>query len=291
MELAVSMPVRTNHPHIEMVSHGALQPNPKNPRNHSAKQLQQIANSIERFGFIVPIVCDDDGLIVAGHGRWAGAALLKMDAVPVVRVQFVSEADRRAFALAENRLADLSDFDPDLLAAELEYLFEHDYDLDITGFTLDDLSIDSGDTTSEETVELPNPDSAAVTQAGDLWQIGPHRIYCGNSRAAISYEALLGGELAAMVFSDSPYNVKIDGHVSGLGKTHHREFAEASGEMNIAEFTAFLRSIFRQCARFSRPGSIHYQCMDFRHMREMLDAAEGVYTEFKQLVVWTRARG
>jgi DNA modification methylase len=116
----------------------------------------------------------------------------------------------------------------------------------------------------------------------------PHRLYNGNARDAASYEALLGDERAAMVFCDPPYNVPVQGHVSGLGKARHREFAEASGEMAPPEFTTFLRSVFRLCVRFSVGGSIHYHCMDWRHIREILDAADGIYTEFKQLVVWEK---
>jgi DNA modification methylase len=283
-------PPLSNHPHIEMVRRELLKPNPKNPRTHSDKQLRQIAASIERFSFLVPIVVENGSLIVAGAGRWAAAGLLGMEEVPVIRAQFVSEADRRAFAIAENRLGDLSDWDNALLGAELEFLFEQDYDLDVTGFGISDidLTIEEGRVTAEDPVELPDLEASAVSRAGDLWRMGPHRLLCGNARDSVSYEALLGEERATMVFADPPYNVPINGHVSGLGKIKHREFAEASGEMSPAEFTTFLRTVFRHCVRFSVEGSIHYQCMDWRHMRELLDAADGVYTSFKQLVAWVK---
>src|SRR5690606_4429142 len=133
-----------------------------------------------------------------------------------------------------------------------------------------------------EEVELPDPASEAVSRVGDLWYVGPHRLFNGDAREPESYERLLGGELAAMVFSDPPYGVKVQGHVSG--QRHHREFAMMSGEQTPAELTAFFRTVFRNCVRFSQGGSIHYQCIDWRHIREMLDAADGVYAEFKQLV-------
>jgi DNA modification methylase len=279
-----------NHPRIEMVPRGSLTPNPRNARTHSDKQITQVARSIDRFGFLVPIVVDDDGMILAGHGRWEAAALNRLEEVPVIRARLMTEADRRAFAVTENRLSDLSGWDQDLLNAELEYLFEQDYDLSVTGFDVGDLDFSVGGlSTKEEPVELPALDARAVSRPGDLWRIGPHSLYCGNSRAAVSYEALLAGELAAMVFADGPYNVPIQGHVSGLGRAQHREFHEATGEMSPAEFVAFQRSIFRNCVRFSANGSIHYQCMDFRHIREMLDAADGVYSEFKQLVIWNKS--
>jgi ParB-like chromosome segregation protein Spo0J len=283
-------PTPSNHPHIEMVRRDLLKPNPKNPRTHKDKQVRQIAASIERFGFLVPIVVEDGSLIVAGAGRWAGAGLIGMDEVPVIRAQFVSEADRRAFALAENRLGDLSDWDNALLGAELEFLFKQDYDLDVTGFGLGDfnLTMEEAQPAAEDPVELPDPAAAAVSRMGDLWHIGPHRLFCGNARDPVSYETLLGEERATMVFADPPYNVPIDGHVSGLGQVKHREFAEAAGEMSSAEFTTFLRTVFRHCVRFSVEGSIHYQCMDWRHARELLDAADGVYSSFKQLAVWVK---
>jgi DNA modification methylase len=284
------MSVLLNHPHIQMTRSGALRPNPNSPRKHPKKQLDQLARVIARVGFLVPVIADESGLIVAGVGRWLAAGILGMEEIPVIRASFVSEADRRAFAIADNRMSELSEWDEDLLKAELEFLFEHDYDISFTGFDLDrlDLGIVS-EGVREDPVELVDPCAKGVSRAGDLWHIGPHRLYCGNSRDSASYEALLTGEIAAMVFSDPPYNVVVTNNVSGLGKVRHREFAEASGEMSPGEFTLFLRAAFRNCARFSTDGSIHFHCMDWRHAREILDAADGIYTEFKQLVVWAKS--
>lgn len=279
-----------NHPHIEMVDPATLRVPPSHARKHDGKQIEQVAISIDQFGFVVPIVADDQGLIAAGVGRWQAARLRRLDAVPVIRVQFLSEADRRAFALADNRLAELSSWDEELLRGELEFLFEQDYDFSVTGFGLGDLDLSIGTNAKpEDSVELPAADAVAVSRTGDLWLIGPHRLYCGNARDAASYEVLLGDDRAAMVFADPPYNVPIDGHVSGLGKVKHREFAEASGELSQAEFTTMLRTVFKHCVRFSVDGSIHFQCMDWRHIREMLDAADGVYSAFKQLIVWVKS--
>jgi DNA modification methylase len=283
------MSTLTNHPNIEMIAPGDLTVASTHARRHSPKQIEQIARVIDRIGFIVPIIIDDDKVIAAGVGRREAAMLRNLELVPVIRVKFVSDADRRAFSLADNRLAELSDWDNDRLKGELEFLFEQDYDIDITGFDLGDLDLGVPTDEPEPPVELPDPDAKAVSRFGDKWLIGPHRLLCGNSRDAISYEALLGEERAAMVFSDPPYNVKIDGHVSGLGKIRHREFAEATGEMTPAEFTNFHRSVFRLCTHYSADGSIHYHCMDWRHIREILDAADGIYTEFKQLVVWVKS--
>jgi len=280
-----------DHPRVELVKASKLKPNPTNPRSHSDRQIEQIAESLRRFGFLVPIVIAEDGLIVAGHGRWLAAQQLGYPDVPVIRATFLTEADRRAFALAENRLAELSGWDEDLLQAELEFLFDADYEVCVTGFELKDLDFSIETSTREEPVELPDENEAAVSRIGDLWIIGDHRLYCGNARDAASFEAVLGEERADLVIADSPFNVPINGHVSGLGKVRHREFTEASGEMSPAEFTCFLRTVFRNCARFSKDGSIHFHFMDWRHTREILDAADGVYAEFKQLIVWVKTNG
>jgi DNA modification methylase len=282
------------HPHIEMVSPLKLKPNPRNVRTHSDKQIAQVAASIGKFGFLVPIVIDDHNMIAAGHARWLAAKSLALRHVPAIRVAFLTEADRRAFALAENRLAQLSGYDDKLLAEELSILFEDGYNIEITGFTTADLDFaipEEKIVDDPEQIELPDPARDAVSRLGDLWLIGPHRLYVGDARDLASYEAVLGDERATLVFADPPYNVPIDGHVSGNGKTRHREFVMGAGEMTPHEFTAFLRTVFRNCVRFSTDGSIHYQCMDWRHMREMLDAADGVYNPLKQLVVWDKGVG
>lgn len=283
-----------NHPHVEQLPLDQLHSNPDNPRTHGRKSLRAIAGSIRKFGFVVPIVIDQQGKILAGHGRYEAAKELGLATVPAIRVEFLTDADYRAFALAENRVAELSGWDQDLLTAELTALFESGYELEVTGFSTADLDFSLPDDepgAAVDEVVLPDPGSDAVSRPGDLWRIGPHRLYCGDSRRAESYEALLVGELAAMVFADPPYGVKIDGHVSGLGKVQHREFAMMSGEQTPAELTAFLRACFRNCVRFSESASIHYHCMDWRHIREMLDAADGVLTEFKNLAVFDKGVG
>lgn len=217
-----------------------------------------------------------------------------MSQVPVIRAEFMTPADRRAFVLAENRLAELAGWDKKLLVEELEILLDDGYDLEITGFSIADLDFampeEKADQTSEE-VELPGPTDKAVTRPGDLWIIGEHRVFCGDARAADSWEAVLGNEQATLVFCDPPYNVPIDGFVSGNGRNRHRNFLMGAGEMSPEEFVAFLRAILRLCVHFSKSGSIHYHCMDWRHIRELLDAADGVYSEFKQLVVWVKNNG
>nr|WP_217895315.1 DNA methyltransferase [Sphingomonas sp. CDS-1] len=280
----------SNHPHIEMVRHSTLRPSAGHARTHDEQQLSKIEASIQRFGFLVPVIADRENRIVAGHGRWLAARRMRLEEIPVIRAEFLTDLDRRAFALAENRISELGGWNDDLLKAELNALFEGGYNLEITGFTTGDLDFSIGETApEEEEVELPEPTAQAISRVGDLWQIGPVKLLCGDSRAAESYEQLLGDEPAAMIFSDPPYNVQIDGNVAGRGR--HREFAMGSGEQSPAEMTAFLRAVFRNCVRFSTPASIHYHCMDWRHMREIQDAADGVYAELKQLIVWVKTNG
>ena len=278
-------------PKVEMLATSSLTPNPRNARVHSEKQISQLIANISRFGFLVPLVVDDQNMIAAGHGRFEAAKQIGLVEVPCIRTKFLSEADRRAFALAENRLAELSSWDPEILSSELELLFEADFDINTIGFSTADLNFslveeESSKPSKAEKVELPDPDARAVSRLGDCWDIGQHRLYCGDARDVASWEALLGEERAQLVFADPPFNVAINGHVSGTGR--HREFVAGSGEMSAPEFTTFLRNAFRNCVRFSLGGSIHFHCMDWRHIREILDAADGIYDEFKQLVVWSK---
>ncbi len=284
-----------NHPHIEMLALSALSPNPRNARRHPDKQVAQLAANIERFGFPVPIIVDEANLIMAGHGRYQAAGKLGLDEVPVIRMSNLSEAEKRAFVLADNRLAELSDWDPEILGAELTALFEGGFDIAEIGFSTADLDFAIVEEAppprpgTVEEVEFPDPANPAVTRPGDLWFCGEHRLICGDARDSTCWEALLANERADILFADPPYNVRVNGHVSGTGR--HREFAFASGEMTAPEFTHFLRSGFRNAVQFSRAGSIHYICMDWRHAREILDAADGIYSEFKQLVVWNKGTG
>ncbi len=295
------MPQQFKHPKIEMLATSALTPNPGNARKHSDKQVSLLASIIERYGFLVPIIIDEKGRIVAGHGRWLAAKRLGLKQVPVIRARFLSDTEREAFALADNRLAELSTWDDDLLSSNLEILFESGFDISAIGFSTSDLDFSvveekEKEPAAAERVELPDPAEMPVSQIGDLWEFfapnrpaALHRIYCGDAREVESWEALLQEERAAIVFADDPYNVPVNGHVSGTGR--HHEFVMASGEMSPPEFTHFLRSVFRNCVRFSANGSIHYHCMDWRHAREILDAADGVYDQFKQLVVWKKSAG
>ena len=276
-----------------------LKPYDRNARTHTRRQIIQIAASIGEFGWTNPVLIDDEGGIIAGHGRVEAAKLLGLETVPTIRLQDMTEAQKRAYIIADNRLAELAGWDEEVLAIELQALGEIDldFDLEVTGFETAeiDLLIESldGSGFQDEADAIPEIDDSAppVSRLGDLWLLGRHRLFCGDATKAESFARLMGGEPAQMVFTDPPYNVPIDGHVCGLGSVKHAEFAMASGEMSVAQFTAFLETVFEHLATNSADGSLHFVCMDWRHVFELMSAARGVYSELKNLCVWNKTNG
>jgi DNA modification methylase len=275
----------------------SLKPDPRNPRIHTDKQVRQIAQSIESFGFNVPLLIDDQQQVIAGHGRLLAARKLGWDTVPAIRLSHLSESQRMAFLIADNRLTENSSWDERMLGEQLKILseLELDFDLEAIGFEVPeiDLLIDGLNTVPQADPDdrLPEMSESAVSVLGDLWQLGKHRVLCGNSLVAASYERLMDGAKADLVITDPPYNVVIDGHATGLGKIHHREFGMASGEMSSAEFTGFLRKAMLAARDHSIAGSLAYFFMDWRHMNEILSAGQEVYTELLNLCVWAKSNG
>src|SRR6202051_2123538 len=277
----------------------ALKPRTTNPRTHSKKQIAQIANAIRRFGFTNPVLVDDANGIVAGHGRVEGAKAVGLDQVPTVRLSDMSEAEIRAYVIADNRLAENAGWDRALLGLELQYLteLEIDFDVTVTGFDLPEIDLLIGELSlaanDDDAVDAVVEVAAgpAITRPGDVWQIGNLRLICGDSTKLETYQQLLGDARAQMVFTDPPYNVPISGHVGGLGSIQHREFAMASGEMSQAGFTAFLGSVFGPLAAYSVDGAIHFQCMDWRHCPEITAAGAAAYAELKNICVWVKNNG
>lgn len=274
-----------------------LKPWAKNARKHPKKQLRQIAASIEAFGFVNPILIDAGKSILAGHGRLEAAKLLGLRTVPCLFVEHLSEAEKRAYVLADNKLALNAGWDEELLATELRDLSspELGVPLELTGFSIAEVDELVGLAAPEEDRD-PRDDRLPVTapsrgRPGDLWGLGPHRLIAGDSCDPAVVARLMGGETARMVFTDPPYNVPIDGHVGGTGRLHHREFAMAAGEMSPAAFTDFLRSTFGNLVRHAADGAIHYICMDWRHIGEVQAAADGIYSALKNLIVWVKEAG
>ncbi|KQT13070.1 DNA methylase N-4 [Methylobacterium sp. Leaf399] len=273
----------------------ALRANPSNARTHSKKQITKIADSIRAFGFTVPLVVDETGFVLAGHGRLLAARQLALSTVPTVRLDHLSEMQKRAYAIADNKIATLAGWDRSTLALELGELAIHlpeiDLDLSVTGFEIAELDLLTADLEEERLAsredEVHEPD-APVSQLGDLWQLGPHRILCGNACNRIEVERLMGGREADMVFTDPPYNVPISGHVMGRGRIQHGEFVMGSGEMTAQAFTAFLSESLGHAVAVSRDGALHYVCMDWRHLPELHGATCGLYSEQKNLIVWSK---
>ena len=289
----MSKPLSIEHLLVEV-----LKPYPRNARTHGPRQIAQIAASIAAFGFNNPVLTDKDGVIIAGHGRVDAARRLGLKTVPCIRIEHLSDAQKRAYILADNKLAEQAGWDPEILAIELQHLtsIEVDFDATITGFSMPEIDVLIGGL--EETAKKPDPADAipavfgpAVTRLGDLWQIGSHRLICGDATDPSIYARLLPDELAQMVFTDPPYNVPIEGHVSGLGEVRHREFAMAAGEMSVIEFTRFLATVFTNLAGHAADGALHYVFMDWRHLREVLAAGEGPFSALKNLCVWTKTNG
>ena len=257
--------------------------------------MEQISASILKFGFLIPIVVNAKGVVLAGHGRLRAAQRLGLKEVPTIVVKHLTEELQRAFMLADNRLAELAGWDEELLRVELQELsLVVDFEFEVTGFDtveLDRLEAPKpAKTAKPEVVPELERDRPAVSAPGDLWKLGKHLLMCGSALEQNSYLRLLGDDRAQMVFTDPPYNVAIDGHVCGLGSVRHREFSMASGEMTAPEFTGFLNSFMSHAVRHSHDGAIHFICMDWRHMGEVLDAASELY-ELKNVCVWNKTGG
>jgi len=271
-----------------------LRASKRNARTHSKKQIRQIADSILRFQWTYPILADETGEIICGHGRWLAALELGLKNVPVIVMSGLSDAEKRALALADNKIAANAGWDRAVLAAELGELAtllpECNLNLEITGFEpaeFDALVADFSDSQQDPADEPTQLALLPVSRKADFWLLGHHRLLCGDARDESNIRALMGRDRAAMVFADPPYNVRVC-PIVGRGKIKHREFALAAGEMSPDEFTKFLESSLSLAAQYSRAGSIHYVCMDWRHLGEALAAGKGVYSELKNLVVWAK---
>ena len=273
----------------------ALSANSRNARTHSKRQIRQIAASIRTFGFNNPIIIDKNAKIVAGHGRWEAAKLAGMDSVPTILLENLTEDQIRAYIVADNRLAELAGWDNSILAIELQHLINlDDFDVTVTGFEVPEVDMilgEAGPQSDKDDVFDGDETATAVSQPGDLWQLGEHRVLCGSALQAESFGFLMAGQRADVVFVDPPYNVVIDGHAGGHGSIHHREFAMASGEMDQEEFVAFLTSSLRLLAKFSTRGSVHFVCMDWRHAEELLAAGKQIYDSLLNLCVWVKNNG
>jgi DNA modification methylase len=270
---------------------------PGNPRRHSRKQIRQIARSIEAFGFNVPVLIDAQMGVIAGHGRVLAAGLLGLTQVPTISLEHLTEPQIHAFRIADNRLTENSSWDERLLAEQIKALaeVELDFNLEATGFEMGEIDVmieglAPGHRGQEDPADaLPEiPKNLQVSRRGDLWVLCRHQIFCGNALNASSCQALLRDRRAAMVFTDPPHDAPIASQATGLGRIQHQDFKMASGEVSESAFADFLTQALAHLAEHSTEGALHFICMDWRHVGELLAAGRRVYSELANLIVWAK---
>lgn len=260
-------------------------------RMHPERQIELITKSILRVGFTTPIIIGTNDRVLAGAARLEAARRAGMTHAPTISLAHLPHAEQRAYMLADNKLAEMAAWDDDVLKIELQDLATFDLAFDLTdlGFATAELDLmlqDGGD--GADTEDTPPPlEETAVTRLGDVWDLGPHRLICADARDPEAYLRVMKGEKARMVFADPPFNVPIRGHVMKRG-SNRREFPMAVGEMSSAEFVSFLAESLGEAAAHALEGSIHYVCMDWRHMMEVLIACQQVIGELKNLCVWAK---
>jgi DNA modification methylase len=269
---------------------GTLRPDPRNARTHPKQQVDQIVASIREFGFVNPILADPDGRIIAGHGRLMAAKAMGLAEVPTIHIQGLNETQKRALRIADNKIALGAGWDLDVLRLELAELgsLDLDFDLSVTGFATGELDVILNGSADPDDELIPEPTASPQTRPGDIWILGEHRIGCGDARDLDFVRRLVGEEAAIdMAFLDPPYNVRISGHANAAGR--HREFAMASGEMDGAEFRAFLKQTLGICASVSRDGAMHFVCMDWRHIDDVSAVGKAVYGDLLNVCIWNKS--
>ncbi|MBX7459731.1 site-specific DNA-methyltransferase [Qipengyuania huizhouensis] len=267
-----------------------LTPDPRNARTHPKRQIEQIVASITAFGFTNPILADPEGNLIAGHGRLRAAKQMGLEQVPVIELAGLSEAQKKALRLADNKIALNAGWDTEILKLELADLSlpEIDLDLSLTGFSAGEIDVVLTENQDPDDEVIPEVPTEVRVMSGDIWQLGEHRIGCGDGRDVDFLRSVIGdGAAIDCAFLDPPYNVKINGHANSKGR--HREFAMASGEMSEGEFRDFLTDTLGACAEVSREGAIHFVCMDWRHMDDVTASVGSVYDTLLNICVWNKS--
>jgi hypothetical protein len=257
---------------------GDLIPDPRNARTHSRRQIDQIRTSIEAFGFTNPILADPEGHLIAGHGRLQAARTMGFAEVPTITLSGLSEVQKRALRIADNKIALNAGWDLEILQLELGELASIDVDIDptLTGFSTGEIDVILSSPADPDDEVIPPLPATPRTKPGDIWILGQHRVGCGDGRDAGFLQRVIGhGTRVDTAFLDPPYNVRIGGHAVAAGS--HREFAMASGEMSEAQFRSFLADTLGAAARVSRDGAVHFVCMDWRHMDDVSAVGSTIY--------------
>ena len=265
-------------------------PDPRNARTHPKRQIEQICSSIGAFGFTNPILIDEGGFIIAGHGRLRAAREMGLTEVPTIALLGLTDAKKRALRLADNKIALNAGWDVEILKLELAELavLDVDIDLSLTGFSSGEIDVVLNGTPDSDDELIPAVRTEPRTRTGDIWQLGEHRIGCGDGRDVAFLQKIIGeGQAIDAAFLDPPYNVKINGHANAKGR--HREFEMASGEMTTSAFRTFLADTLGACAAVSRDGAVHFVCMDWRHMADVEAVGAEVYGSLLNICVWNKS--
>jgi DNA modification methylase len=279
---------------IELAPIDTLRPNSRNSRTHSKKQIRQIASSIRTFGFLSPLVVDAGGIVLAGNGRLQAARLEGLTHIPVIRVDHLTTAQKRAYVIADNRIAEQAGWDREILSIELGELIDllpaEGLDISLTGFEIPEIDLLMADMAAPKVgpEDTPPPlPKKPVTRRGDLWQLGKHRLLCGDARVAGDFTRLMNGAAAAAVFCDPPYNLRARA-IGGRGRIRHPDFTVASGEMQSEQFRRFLSETLSNGIRVSSDGAVHFVCMDWRHIGDLIEVGRELYGSMLNLAVWNK---
>ena len=272
----------------------------KGLRKHSKKQLQKLKNAINKVGYVNPVLLDEKHNIMAGELRLLAAKELGFTQIPAILLENLTEEETDAIRILDNRIAEDSEWNFANLKEEIEKLMKFDITFEDLGFDTvdydevflindsDESKVHNSDKEDESWFDANIPPKVKF---GDLWRLGDHFVYCGDSLLVRSFEILMQGELAQILITDPPYNCKINGHVCGLGKTQHEEFAMASGEMTDLEFAEFISKFMQNLVKFSIDGSLHYLFMDYAGLNTLLTQGKKYYTELKNIAVWNKGVG
>lgn len=277
---------------VRMMPIASLQPSRHRTRRTNPEQLARVIAAIADTGFNQPVLIHGNE-IIDGHTRIEAATNLGLGEVPAIDIGHLSEVQIRKLRLALNRIGELGEWDLSLLRIEIQDLTDLEIDLSSTGFSCEELDIIRLDDIEAETDEdeVEEPADTAISRTGDIWDLDHHRVICGNALDAANYETLLEGKQIHAVISDFPYNVKIAGNVSGLGKVKHGEFAMASGEMTRDQFRDFLTAAINGFKPHLLAGSAVFGFMDWRSIHLLYAAGSAAGLELLNLVVWYKQSG
>ena len=269
-----------------------LKPDPTNPRTHPSGQIDQLVRNIAEFGFTSPILIDENGVIIAGHGRLIAAKKCGLEHLPTITLAGLIEAQKKALRIADNRIAQKSGWDTDLLRELIVDIqsAEIEIDLELTRFTVGEIDVMLAPKPGASNDDDPQPPPSGPPRAklGDVWILGDHRVGCGDCRDMEFLGRVVGLDAKIdAAFLDPPYNVAISGHANVRSK--HREFAMASGEMSDTQFEHYLAQTLGACASVSRAGAVHFVCMDWRHARHLQHAGDQVYGDLLNLCIWNKS--